>query len=444
MENDILDSLEDLGYTGPLIDENTLYSAVDAGAPTPEFTHLVAWLSTDLCGFCKIEENVGAITSSDDCGNFLLELSGFLRELGCPYPALSDGPINQRLESKENKLQLLDYLCTELQAMRVVATSKPEMFTSAMQVEVQAESDMANYMKNMLMALGFPKPPASITSFQLFSKIEAKIKELLNKLPADHLGKPLLKVRLSDKQWATLEEINSALLKEYETRRSMILKRLDVTIQSFKWSDKAKHKEDLVASKYQPIRKLLTSKSSVQVGALLSARDDLLKIEKTSNAEIRERTKCEINKVLIGRVPDRGGRTLEMEAPPPEMPSFMKRSDAPRGGGRGGRGGGRGGEGGGYRGGGRGDQQGGGGRGGRVQGGWGGDRPQSGGGGWGGGGNDQQQQGGGAGLAFFGGGGGGGGGGGYPGGGGGGGPRGGGGRGRGGGRGGRGGRGRQY
>ena len=39
----------------------------------------------------------------------------------------------------------------------------------------QNESEVAAYMKKMLVGLGFPKPPDNITSFQLFSKLEAKV-----------------------------------------------------------------------------------------------------------------------------------------------------------------------------------------------------------------------------------------------------------------------------
>lgn len=37
----------------------------------------------------------------------------------------------------------------------------------------------------------------------------------------------------------------------------------------------------------------------------------------------------DINKVMIGHVPDRGGRPNETR-PPPEMPSFKQRTEAPR------------------------------------------------------------------------------------------------------------------
>ena len=42
----------------------------------------------------------------------------------------------------------------------------------------QFESDTAKHMKLMLIALGFPKPPANINGFQLFSKVEAKVSEI--------------------------------------------------------------------------------------------------------------------------------------------------------------------------------------------------------------------------------------------------------------------------
>lgn len=36
-------------------------------------------------------------------------------------------------------------------------------------------------------------------------------------------------------------------------------------------------------------------------------------------------TKSQLHKIIIPKVPDRGGRTGELEPPPPEMPAFMQR-----------------------------------------------------------------------------------------------------------------------
>lgn len=143
-----------------------------------------------------------------------------------------------------------------------------------------------------------------------------------------------------------IEAINQALINEYDVRRKMLLKRLDVTVQSFGWSDRAKTHSEKLAKVYQPLRSALCTKSKISVAHLLAARQDFSKILRTSSGKIREKSACAINKVLMGRVPDRGGRPCEIEPPPPEMPSWQKRQDAPQGGGHyggSGHGGGRGG-----------------------------------------------------------------------------------------------------
>nr|SVE73576.1 EOG090X06T3 [Daphnia atkinsoni] len=110
---------------------------------------------------------------------------------------------------------------------------------------------------------------------------------------------------------------------------------------------------DEVTATYQPLRSSMQAEPKVTISRLLSAREDVAHEEKTSSASVREKTKTPLQRILIGAVPDRGGRPTEQRRPPPEMPGWQKRK--PDGGGRGG-----------YRGGGGGGQRGGG----RVQGGW--------------------------------------------------------------------------
>lgn len=62
----------------------------------------------------------------------------------------------------------------------------------------------------------------------------------------------------------------------------------------------------------------------VSIPHLLAAREDIAILEKTSNATVRKNTRSQINKVIIGAVPDRGGRAYEQEPPPPEMPPWQK------------------------------------------------------------------------------------------------------------------------
>ncbi|XP_045507958.1 protein FAM98B [Colias croceus] len=365
MENEILDSLNDLGYEGPLSDEVAFAKALDGGAKSLEYTKLVHILAEEIKKLCNLEETVNIMNDPDESSSFLLELSSFLKELGCPYRKLVTGHMSSRLQSRDDKILLLDYLVSELMAARMVNVDCPKEKPAGMDIVVQ-ESPTAKDLKEILIALKFNKPPPNITPEVLFSKLEAKLKETIQKEGDKLVGKPLYNKALTEKDWKQLENTFTEMFEEYRLRRETLLTRLECTIQSFEWSDRLKGKKDLIQSTYRPKREHLRIKPDVKLSDFLAARTSLLHIEKTSSASVRKNTQSEVNKVLIGRVPDRGGRPNEQQPPPPEMPSWQQRS-APQGGGRGG--GGRGGERGGWSGdrGGRGGERGG-------RGGYGGDR----------------------------------------------------------------------
>lgn len=85
----------------------------------------------------------------------------------------------------------------------------------------------------MLVTLKFQKPPDNISPDLLFSRLEAKLSEVLKTTPPEVLGKPLIEVELSSQQWDKLSELQEEMHKEHTIRRDMLLKRLDVTVQSF-------------------------------------------------------------------------------------------------------------------------------------------------------------------------------------------------------------------
>ncbi|XP_063146054.1 protein FAM98B [Candoia aspera] len=366
MECDILDALEALGYKGPLLDEGALNKAAESGLASQDFCELCVWLSSRIQPLCNLEESISSTADGEDVEGLQLEMSGFLKELACPYSTLVSGEIKDRLKKKEDCLKVLLFLSTELQALQILQFKQCKGSCLAKNDEVHQEILM------ICDVLGVPKSSASSDFCPLpvlLNNIESKLKDVLSKIPNGYMEKPLLKTPLNANQMKQLEKINEALLTEYECRRRMLIKRLDVTVQSFGWSDRAKLKTDDIARIYQPKRYGLTPKSVISIAHLLAACEDLSKIVRTSSGSTREKTVCAINKVLMGRVPDRGGRPTEIDPPPPEMPPWQKRQD---GGGRGGRGGwggdggnrgggGRGGWGGGGRGGGWGGWRGGGG-----------------------------------------------------------------------------------
>ncbi|XP_038641911.1 protein FAM98B-like [Scyliorhinus canicula] len=178
------------------------------------------------------------------------------------------------------------------------------------------------------------EPTPDVPVSQLFRDLETKIRDVRSGLGQDGVGKPLLSRTLEPDQWEHLKEIHRAMCVEYGCRRQMLISRLDVTVQSFHWSEGAKKHGTVMGQLYQPLRQVLCASSGVTLAHLLSAREDLSVITKTTSASSREKTACPVNKVLMGPVPDRGGRPGEIEAP---MPSWGDRRSGSGGGGGGGR-----------------------------------------------------------------------------------------------------------
>lgn len=141
---------------------------------------------------------------------------------------------------------------------------------------------------------------------------------------------------LTFEDWKILGRLQNDLDLEYDLRREMLMTRLDVTIQSFQWAEEAKTKGDTIMECYsrkrQKLNLILRCKKATDIVELLAARNDLLFVEKTSSASVRKNTQTDLQKHIIGVVPDRGGRANEHQPPPPEMPAWQKNRHQGQGG----------------------------------------------------------------------------------------------------------------
>lgn len=346
MEEQILDDLRNVGYEGPFLESNYASTAIAGGAQSGEFQDVVIYLTDEVRVLGKLDEK---ISRSEDASTFVLELSGFLKELTCPYAALTSGHVSDRLQTYDSKVILLDYLINELMAFKMIEALKPKEKSNVITL---FESPTAAALKDISITLGLGKPPNNIPSKVLFEKINVKLDETIRTAGEKRLSCALFSPgkNLSNEQWNRLDKLQKDLDTEYDLRRKMLLTRLDVTIQSFKWSTRVKGKEGQMSERYAEKRKLLDSLQTggrdTDLPALLGARETLAIIEKTSSASVRRNTKSKIQRHIIGRVPDRGGRAYEHNPPPLEMPSWQtqRATGGPGGGGgRGGFGGGRGG-----------------------------------------------------------------------------------------------------
>lgn len=321
METIILEDLRSLGKT---ITAKEFKKSIDGSAKSIKFTQLIEWITKEIQILSGLEEYVNAINSESDFNSFLLEVSSFLKESGCPYNILTTGNVENRLNSNENRLLLLDYLIGELRASRMLHANTTNK-KSNMQVTL-TESNTSKCLKDILMTLKFPKPPQNIDSSSLFNKMLIKLQELLKNIPPILVGKTLVCNSYSNEQWKHINNIIELLNEEFNIRRAMLLTRLDVTVQSFKWPDRLKNKKHEIEEIYQTKLDFINKLPNFLTSDFLSAREDLAIVEKTSSTLAILNTNSSVNKVMIGQVPDRGGRPNEQQAPPPEMPSWKQRT----------------------------------------------------------------------------------------------------------------------
>ncbi|NXP70894.1 FA98B protein, partial [Ramphastos sulfuratus] len=230
MECDILDALEALGYTGPLLEEEALNKAAEKGLSSPEFLELCVWLGSQIKSLCNMEESITSTDGGKDVESFQLEVSSFLREMACPYSSLVSGDIKDRLREKEDCLKLLLFLSTELQALKILHSKKMKGS------HLEKHNEIYQEVQTICDALGLSNSSASDIP-PLLTNVEQKVWAVICCCKQEQCKHSS---GVCAQHCDLLEKINDALRSEYECRRRMLVKRLDVTVQSFGWSDRAK------------------------------------------------------------------------------------------------------------------------------------------------------------------------------------------------------------
>jgi hypothetical protein len=318
----VVESLKSLGYNGCLFEEDALEKSLSKGISSDDLMNLFVSVCDELKSLCSLAETVHKPVGPDDEETLILELRSIMRELGCWREDLSNPSI---LKTSEGLLNCLEYLLGELLAARLqVATSSEEGGSSHL-----PEDPVGRNLALMVKAYGLSVPPPTVGTKQIMQRMIAKVKESLSKMsePSRKAAESaMLDHPLSVEQWSEVDRINHALCQEYKLRREMMLKRADVTVQSFAWSNKVEGKEERYSQVHRKHEKSLLPSVPVSISQVLVARQDLTVVRPSSSeAALR----CDINKVMIGKVPDRGGRPLETR-PPPEMPSFKARVEPPK------------------------------------------------------------------------------------------------------------------
>uniref|UniRef100_A0A2K5UY19 Family with sequence similarity 98 member C n=1 Tax=Macaca fascicularis TaxID=9541 RepID=A0A2K5UY19_MACFA len=289
-----------LGYGG-------VPGTASRGASCPDFRALCVRLAAELATLGALEQQreAGAEVLSAGDGpyaeeDFLRQLGRLLRELHCPDRALCGGDGAAALREPGAGLRLLRFLCSELQATRLLRlrslldpSPRPPLGEGVVE-----GAGMVQELGLTLQALGLPRPAPGTTASQLLQELHAKISELQPFLPPGSL-QPLLSYSLDAPRWEALESLSQSLRDQYRCRRYLLLKRLDLTTSAFHWSDRAEAQGEAMRAVLIPIREVLTPESDISIAHVLAARADLSRLIPATSMAVRRGTCCAINKVGI-------------------------------------------------------------------------------------------------------------------------------------------------
>ncbi|XP_051934230.1 protein FAM98B [Hippocampus zosterae] len=284
---------------------------------------LLDWLTSQLKSLCPDLQDSGG-----RCNVLLVrELRTILSDLKSPLTGLTSEMLEPSFLSR-----ITEFLVSELQAAHIIkykelhSDDKPAREEAAKEqreeemsvfcpehedndaannqrtAEIQAEWILLLHALNMDTSSQYP---------DVLHEVESRIACL----PGEAMTKPLLHAVLTTEHWRQLEKINRVLTDDYGCRQQMMLKRFQVSLESFAWGEKQKERHKAVNS-VPPLTSIAIS-SRVSLPLLLATREDQCRIE-----PIKAGASTNVYKKMMGHVPDRGGRTGEMEAP---MPAWAER-----------------------------------------------------------------------------------------------------------------------
>ena len=168
--DEVLDALTSLGYEGSLLDEKELNKAVEDSVNSSDFTELCVSLCKELKFLSGINEELSKPVGHEDEDTFYFELRAFIRELGCCYPQLSD---LEAFKLPENRLLVLSFLLTELQAARML-TLKAERQNENLRPALPVDP-VGHNLTLIVSAYKLSTPPPNVTTKAIMQRLVTKV-----------------------------------------------------------------------------------------------------------------------------------------------------------------------------------------------------------------------------------------------------------------------------
>ena len=276
---------------------------------------------------------------------------------GSPYPLSNPKNLTGNTFNNYNATIILDFLTTDVQIQRVhkIRLYKEKTLNSnnktnnnnAMKQKKKSQNSAdttginQDLIRNCLerifthFRISTKDKNKNLSNMEMLDMLHSKVKSLKRKLPDNYFDQTrrlLKRSAQTPEELSILSDISKAMRSDYDVRRQMLIKRLDVTIQSFLWSDKVVGQEDELLNAIDPLikqlkepRPVINPKKIFDATPSLREEQEIRVTEASLNSTVKS--------VIIGTVPDRGGRANEMR---PSMRDMMPGWSSRRSGGGGG------------------------------------------------------------------------------------------------------------
>eukprot|EP00945_MAST-04E_sp_MAST-4E-sp1_P006568 g6568.t1 len=234
---------------------------------------------------------------------------------------------NPEVFSRHNAVTIVDFLSTCVQIENVLFVDRNEEEFS-MRKPVGRSSDAKDVDEDFFVSslrrtcARLKIPSKGFSSSELLERIQSKVDSVKRKLPKEYFDptrRIVSKNGMTAEDMQLLKKIGAAMEEDHAVRRKMLIKRLDVTLQSFLWSDKVVGNEEEFLNAVDPlVSAIKKDPEPVDVMSVFDATPNL--VEDTETRVTERSLPSSMKNVLIGNVPDRGGRANEMR---PKLSDIM-------------------------------------------------------------------------------------------------------------------------
>jgi hypothetical protein len=312
--DDIVDKLDDLGYSPEFVDslstELAKFNDVDSVSTLPpSIAELLSKSCAEISTLLDLSATVGIRPIDAESPELLSQLRAFLAALQCPFASSHAMPSWFVL--------CVDWILCELLSARMLIHSKRSASSTSGNdvMEVDSTEDTgdstlaSDRVHHICAVLNLPLPTSKSTAgVDAMTNAASTISTLSTSLPANYLESPILRVgELNTRQMIKLTDINSIFARDYTVRKQMLLQRLSVTVDALMSTkriqdDRAEIHASAAARVAALPREVKFATKSVYLvtPAILQATTARDSVQTTGPRAVR--------RVMIGKVPDRGGR----------------------------------------------------------------------------------------------------------------------------------------